>query len=296
MGLTVAATRMLDRQHGVIARRQLLRQLTPGQVDALLRRDHLERYHHGTYRRPGSAHEPIQELVAATLRCRAGARASGERILHLLGVEDVRPDAPFVVLLPAGRRVRNVPFPTATERTASTGHARLKGLPMTTAAVALVETARTRRLDDDALLSLYDRTRWRGHVDESRLRRTLETAQPTHRGVRRWSRLLGGARSSVESPGERALLEALRTLIPPPEPQVWVAPDLRVDLLWRPHRIVLEYAGRRTHTDQRDRARDTERDRRLQQLGYRVVHITAEDVRRPSALTAWIERIATARA
>lgn len=96
--------------------------------------------------------------------------------------------------------------------------------------------------------------------------------------------------SAPESRPERRLLPLLAPW--EPETQVWVAPDIRVDVLLRRWGVVVEYLGA-GHDSPVTRARDTDRDRRLRVMGYVVLYVTAADLRDPVALLARV-RAATA--
>jgi hypothetical protein len=297
MGLTPEAEQLLREQRSLVTRPQLLGPggMTKGQVDNALRHGHLERYHHGTYRRRGAAADLHQEALAAVLRCRPAARVTGPRILTYLGVEGFDEDAPFTVLVPRLRRVRNVPFVVAVDVAAGSGHASYGGVPGTTPALTLLELARGGSFDDEELLRTFDRVRWRRVLTRDRLEHALRLL-PDHPATGRWLRLLADDGATVESPGERGLLPVLERLDPGIELQVSVAPGIRVDALWRAHAIVIEYRGGDVHDDPRDERADAERDARLRALGFTVVHVVAADLRHPDALIARLQRIADAAA
>lgn len=89
----------------------------------------------------------------------------------------------------------------------------------------------------------------------------------------------------AESPGEswaRVLL--LRGGCPPPRCNVDIYADdmwlARVDMVWPDKRVIVEYDGR-VHLEERQRRRDAERLNALQSAGWRVIVLTADDLRRP---------------
>jgi hypothetical protein len=295
MRFSVEALALLDRQLGLITRPQLLALgYRPKQVDAMLRRGHLEAVLHGTYRRTGAGIPIGQDALAAVLRCRPSARMTGLLVLAMLGAEGVDPeDAPYTVLIPPDRSVQNVPFRVRPDAAPALHHASYGAIPGTTPARTLIE--RAVEVDDDAQLLLdFDRLRWRGCLDRRRLASTIDDL-PGHPGAERWAALLTTDGAQQESPGERNLAAALSPLEPPLEWQVWVAPDLRVDALWRDVAIVIEYDGRNTHNDQRDRRTDARRHARLRQLGYLVIAVTSADLEDPSALRARLLRVRSER-
>jgi hypothetical protein len=100
--------------------------------------------------------------------------------------------------------------------------------------------------------------------------------------VRRAAPILDGR---SESPGEswvRTLL--VKSGLPAPqcnvdvyEGDLWLA---RVDMVWFEERVIVEYDGG-GHVDERQRRRDAERLNALQAAGWRVIVLTADDLKRP---------------
>lgn len=69
--------------------------------------------------------------------------------------------------------------------------------------------------------------------------------------------------------------------LPPPELQVWVGGAEvvgRVDFLWRQHRTVVEVDGLLKYRDPARAVLQLERDKRLRDAGYEVVHLTWQDI------------------
>lgn len=122
--------RRFHRQAGVATRPQLLDDgCSEGTIEGWVRRGRLEVCEFkgvplvGTYRVPGGGIPREQHLVAAALRCRPRAWIAGPAALALLGFEGYSVSEPFVVLVPPGRLVCNVPFPSSSIPSASsTGH------------------------------------------------------------------------------------------------------------------------------------------------------------------------------
>jgi hypothetical protein len=184
---------------------------------------------------------------------------TGLRVLGLLGVEDVAATAPFTILLPPGRRIRGSPFTTSRDHRPDRHGARIGPVPATTPSRAVLEVA-AGHTDDVELLNLLDRARWRRVLT---IERVVATAAelPGHRGAHRTGSLLASGLAEQESPGERAFAAAMEGCVPPLERQVYIAPDLRVDALWRDAALVIEYQGGDTHHHPRDRAADAARTR-----------------------------------
>ncbi|MEX1162119.1 MAG: type IV toxin-antitoxin system AbiEi family antitoxin domain-containing protein [Nitriliruptor sp.] len=290
MALDDVALALLRAQLGVIGRRQLFSLgYRRAQVDAMVRRGQLEWAARGVYRRTGTPRTRAQDAMVALRRCHGEARVSGPLLLALIGCEGYEvEECGFTVLVPPGRRLAPVPFDWRPDPAPQENSATIGSLPSVTPVRNLLELAVDLE-DDDALVLAADRLRWRtrrGAADLARLAADL----PDHPGVPRLERLglLDAARP--ESPGERDLDVLFAGIGCPVEWQVWVAPDLRVDALLRDCSIVIESDGP-THEDERDRARDAERDRRLEALGYLVVHVTAADRRHPEELRRRLRRL-----
>jgi len=278
-------TRLAERQQGTVGRRQLLASgLLRDHVDALVRSGRLVRVSRGTYRVRGAPADPVAELWAATLRCGPGALVAGPRLLHLVGVRGVAPDAPFVVLVRPGRTVTGVPWRwhrrTIDDDPDAAG---VLGLPSVTPARSLLEAAVD--ATDAGLAELVDGCRWHGGILE-RLGGVIDRLSG-HPGARRLLRSGLLDRGQGESPPERRLLEALDGL--GGRAQVWVTTTMRVDLLFDDAKLVVEYDGRGGHAGPAGRERDGARDAALRALGYAVVHLGDSDVRRPAALRRRIE-------
>ncbi len=69
--------------------------------------------------------------------------------------------------------------------------------------------------------------------------------------------------------------------LPPPELQVWVGGAEtvgRVDFLWRRYRTVVEVDGLMKYRDPARAVLQLERDKRLRDAGFEVVHLTWQDI------------------
>jgi hypothetical protein len=83
--------------------------------------------------------------------------------------------------------------------------------------------------------------------------------------------------------------------LPPPDLQVWVGgpqPVGRVDFLWRQQRTVGEVDGMMKYRDPARAVLQLDRDRRLRDAGYEVVHLTWQDVTENPAYVATTIRAA----
>jgi hypothetical protein len=150
------ATGILDRQVGVIARRQLVDcGYRIPQIDAMLRRGHLERVAPGIYRRTGSGNTARQQEVTALLWCGDEARLTGPRLLGYLGIEGYSDRSPFTVLVPRVRRI-GIEHPVRCDLAPELHDAAYGPVAGTTPARVLAEMAVGRGFDDDALLRVFD--------------------------------------------------------------------------------------------------------------------------------------------
>lgn len=109
-------------------------------------------------------------------------------------------------------------------------------------------------------------------------------------GVRRARRAMTMVMKGVESPMETLVrLMLVFARLPCPEPNRWIIDDsgravARVDLLYSRYRVVVEYDGWHHERDARQRQRDIERREVLEGLGYRVIVVTAADLRTPQSV------------
>jgi Protein of unknown function (DUF559) len=280
--LNASALRLMSEQFGIVSRPQLLTcGLTEGQVEGLVARGALEKFHCGTYRILGGGVPVEQAAMAAVIRCRPQARLTGPFVLGLLGVEGFSTADEFEVLVPPGRRVRNVPFRVRTDPLPGRFAAMVGPLPVVTATRALVETAR--RIQGKRLVVGIDSARWLGLTRLDRLLRCAECYE-RHPGARLIRKLIESGALDHESEGERALATLFADYDPPLEAQVWITPRIRVDFLWRDVEMILEYDGDRYHSLRRDREDDRTRDHELNALGYHVEHVRNADLASPVAL------------
>ncbi|SDO21953.1 Protein of unknown function [Klenkia soli] len=110
------------------------------------------------------------------------------------------------------------------------------------------------------------------------------------RGARRAEAVVRLADGLAESPMETVVRLLLhRSRLPTPVAQFRVVHDgreiARVDFAWPDRKVAVEYDGR-WHGEPGQFARDRTRLNRLTAAGWRVVFVTAEDLRNPSALVA----------
>lgn len=109
-------------------------------------------------------------------------------------------------------------------------------------------------------------------------------------GVQRARRAMTFVMEGAESPMETLLrLMLVFARLPCPLPNRWIVDEhghavARVDLLYSRFKVVIEYDGWHHERDARQRQRDRERREVLEGLGYRLIVVTAADLRTPQAI------------
>jgi Protein of unknown function (DUF559) len=225
----------------------------------------------------------------ASLVMPPGAALGGRTAAVLHGLLDVAgPSDPVEVVLPSG--VRWHPQPGLAVRSAPLSGDVVRSGPWlrwTSGVRTAVDLAR-RESPVEAVV-LLDRLAQTGVVDLVEVRAAV-AALPRCRGSARARAAVAAADGLAESPQEtRVRLVLLGGGLPAPIAQYVVrAGDrfvARVDFAWPEHRLALEYDGA-WHGEPGQFARDRERLNRLTAAGWRVIFLTAADVRRPDLLLA----------
>jgi hypothetical protein len=234
--------------------------------------------------------------VTHRLRARAvthvllpGSVACGRTAAVLWGVDLAGPEDDVECTVPPGTRAGAVTGVHLTRRRLAPDEVVHRGgLPITTALRTALDVARLRPLDE-AVVAL-DRFLVPGLVflDEVRSAAALVTGRDC-RNIRTAAALADGL---AESPQETRLRLLLwRSGLPRPVAQhsvrvggVFLA---RVDFGWPDRKLALEYEGV-WHGERQHVARDRQRLNRLTAAGWRVLFVTAEDLRNPSKLLARI--------
>ncbi len=291
-GMHAELGRLLDAQGGVVTSAQALRFLTRRGLEAQLNCGALQKIWHGIYVQ-GELGE-----VSTALRLRALDLASGTTVAACMGTAaaaygfDTEGTADVHVLNPDGRQFRSAEGLIVHRRTGAPLTV-VAGRSATAPAWTAIEVARSlRRPRALATLdaALRSGTSSRGEMRHAVLR------QSGRRGIVTVRELLDLANPLAESPMEsEARLVMIDGGLPPPVLQYQVA-DLtgqvwRLDFAWPDRRVAAEYDGLDWHSGPDAFLRDRRRAAALLDLGWVVVPIVAEDVRRrPRELVARIER------
>lgn len=274
------AAELARRQHGVVARRQLLdRGFSDDQVELRLRRGSLQRLHPGVYAVGDLALPALGRAAAAILACSPRAYLSHATAAAIWGL--ARLGAGDVELTLVARRRRN-PAGVRVHWISELAPGELRrheGLPVSSPSLTILDVAS--RLPPDRLADLVHGARHRRLVGLAELRATL-AAHPRRRGAGALRRLLAGAETSlaVESRAEaRCLRLMVRHGLRPDASQVAVGP-YRVDFLYRRERLIVEVEGYRHHGGRRPFDADRRRASYLLARGYAIFPVTWTDLTR----------------
>ncbi len=281
--------RLLDAQGGVVTSAQARTFITRRDLEAYVDFGGLNKVWRGIYGRG--------ELTTA-MKLRGLDLATGTRVAACMGTAaaaygfDTEATHDVHVLEPEGRRLRSSDG-LIVHRREGAPLTLVANRPATAPSWTAIEVARTLRRP--RALATLDAALRSGRCSRDELARTVNL-QSGRRGVANVRGLLPLASPLAESPMEsEARLVMIDGGLPAPVLQYEVV-DLRGDLwrldfAWPEHRVAAEYDGVDWHSGREAFIRDRRRAAALQDLGWVVVPIIAEDVRgRPRELVARIER------
>ena len=157
--------------------------------------------------------------------------------------------------------------------------ARVAGLPVTTPARTAFDLAR-QLPTDEAVARLDALKRAKPFSIEEVL--LLVNRYPGARGLRRLRSVLSRVDAGAASPKETWLrLLLISAGLPAPTTQIPVQENWRrigvLDMGWEKYKVAVEYDGDHHRNDRRQYARDQWRLRRLEELGWIIVRVIAED-------------------
>lgn len=255
-----------DRQHGVVARRQLLDAgWSASRIDREVRDGRLHRLHAGVY---AVGHRPTTDLArwtAATLATGGVLGHHSAGALHELPVWDNG----LARVIGAGRtRKARIDAHRADlhPRDRTTRH----GIPVTTVARTLVDLAHS--LDDASLHRVVREAQFRGRFDDDRVRDAL-----TRRPARRLAAYLDDPNVTQTDLEDRFLRICRRYRIPTPLTQHGARP--RVDFSWPDRHLIVEVDGWQAHRTRVAFQDDRTNTNLLQLAGNVVLRYTWDDVR-----------------
>jgi hypothetical protein len=288
-GVNAELDRLLTTQGDVVTSDQVLNYLTRRGLEADLKCGVLQKLWYGVY---------CRGETTDALRLRGLDLATGSTVAVCLSTAaaiygfDTELDTYLHVLNPEGQQLRPARGLVVHRREGAPLTA-VAGRPATTPAWTAIEVARGLRRP--RALATLDAALRSGTCGRAELRRVLEQHRG-RRGVVAAREMLELASPLAESPMEsEARLVMHDGGLPPPVLQYEIV-DLsgktrRFDFAWPESRVAAEYDGVDWHSGPEAFFRDRSRGAAVQDLGWVVVPIVAEDVRnRPVELVARIER------
>ncbi|MDQ2670423.1 MAG: type IV toxin-antitoxin system AbiEi family antitoxin domain-containing protein [Gemmatimonadota bacterium] len=290
---------LAERQHGVVARRQLLDLgLDRSAIDRRLSRGLLIPLHRGVFA-VGHAQLRIEgRWMAAVLAVGEGAVLSHRDAAALHGMRTAPESRKVSVTTSKDARGTSALWVYARRTLTDDDRAEIKGIPVTSPARTLVDLApmltaaqlqstlgeadRRGLLDTRAVHEALRRTRGRHGQGHQRLLAALDAHE------RHGAALL---RSELE---ERFLDLVMNAGLPRPLLNAPAA-GFEVDALWPDARLAVELDGWANHKERQAAARDRDKTNKLQAAGYRVYRFLHGDlVHRPADVAAAIGDALTA--
>ncbi len=271
-------------QHGVVSRRQLLeRGLGRRAIGHRVQRGRLHVVHRGVYAVGHQALTQRSHWMAAVLAAGPDAVLSHHSAAALWGIR------------PTSRTRIDVTIPRTLHTNAYLRpHCAVLGPDETTIRDGIPVTTPARTLLDLAATLRYRQLERAIHEAE-RLRLTSPTAvqpSPGRRGATHLRTLLLNARSPTRSEFEAEFLTFVDTFdLPKPQTNV-VIEGKEVDAAWQRQKLIVELDTYTFHGTRQAFEEDRQRDRRLTAAGWRVIRITADDLRhRPHEVAAQIRAL-----
>lgn len=269
---------LLDRQSGVVTSAQALTVITRRGLESELKNGPLHKIWYGIY--------GIGELNAE-LRLRGLDLATGTTVAVCLGTAaaaygfDTEESPDLHVLNPLNRQLRSADG-LVVHRRMGAPLSKVDGRPATAPAWSAVEVARTLRRP--RALATLDAALRSGACTRRELHRAL-VEQAGRRGIVAVRDLVPLADRLSESPMESESrlmmidgdlpLPVLQHEIVDRDHRIW-----RVDFAWPDQRVAVEYDGALWHEGPATLVHDRQRRAALQELGWVVIPIVADDVRR----------------
>jgi very-short-patch-repair endonuclease len=269
--------KLAERQHGVVARSQLLELgFTPKAIKHRVARGRLHPVWRGVYAvgRPELTRQG--RWMGAVLACGPGALLSHEDAGVLWEMRPLRAsDIHVSVSLPRCPRQRGI---VIHRRMLAPGDViRRYGIPVTTPIATIIDLATC--LDRDRLEGAINEADKRDLVHPDELRRALDES-PSRPGVGVLRRTLDRRTFTLsDSQLERRFKPiARRAGLPKPQTQQWVN-GFKVDFYWPALALVVETDGLRFHRTPAEQARDRLRDQEHAAAGLTPLRFTRAQVR-----------------
>jgi hypothetical protein len=274
------------------AKRWRAKGVSPALLRSLVRSGQLVRMRQGVYATKRATDwavgDPVRAHVLAVLAAKAtvGSNAVASyhsaALLHRLSLLEPLPEGAVALTLPLAKpwnraRPADVVFHASDLPPQHVG--KLYNLPVTTAARTVVDLARTLPFLDAVV------------VADSALNKEKTTKPELHQvmkecagwpGARQARRVIDFADERAESPLESAARVVFEQHgLEPPELQGTIHGHnfaSRVDFLWPDQKVIAEADGLVKYDDRKDLLAERERDHRLVEAGYAVVHFTWREI------------------
>ena len=154
------------------------------------------------------------------------------------------------------------------------------GMPVTSSARTVIDLARTCSLTAGVVVA---DSALRGNKTAKAELRSVIAACPRWPGLQAARQVVAFCDAQSESVLESVARVAFRDQgLPPPELQVWVGDETemigRADFLWRAYRTIAEADGAIKYADPSRAMAQLERDARLREAGFEVVHLTWQEI------------------
>jgi len=278
VAMNPALQRLFEAQSGVATSGQILAVASRYEFEAVLKTQHLERLWHGVY----VLGEPTDDarLRGLDLLCGTPVPVCLSTAAALFGFDTEQP-ADLHVLNPPGHQLRNTDG-LVVHRREGAPLVLVDGRPATAPDWTAIEVARA--LWRPRALATLDAALRSGTCTLTELCRAA-TQQRGRRGIVAVRDLLALADARAESPMEsEARLVMIDGGLPHPELQYEIVDGngelRRLDFAWPEFRVAVEYDGVDWHNDPEAVRNDRRRRLALQDVGWTVISITYEDVRR----------------
>jgi hypothetical protein len=269
---------LFDRQRDVATCGQLLDVLSRRALAAMLETGELTRIWPGIYGRG---------QIDVALRLRGLDLRAGQSVPICLGTAaavygfDTEDTVELHVLNPGGHQLR-AGDGLVVHRREGSPLAMVDGRPATESAWTAIEVARGLRRP--RALATLDAALRSGMCNRDELS-VAAARQAGRRGIVDVRELIGLAAAEAESPMEsEARLAMLDAALPPPVLQFEIVDrnwrTWRVDFAWPDQRVAVEYDGFDWHSDPDAFRRDRQKHAALREIGWTVLAIVADDVRR----------------
>jgi very-short-patch-repair endonuclease/predicted transcriptional regulator of viral defense system len=270
-----AIAALANRQHGMVARRQLLAmRLSPSAIDRRVTWGWLHVVHRGVYAVGHTVLSSDARYMGAVLLGGPGAALSHRSAAALWGIRMSSRPRPEVTIPTARRQPRAVQLHFA--RLPADEVTEIRRIPVTAIARALFDlAAAVPRAQAERAFHEAERKRLSGALS---VRDVLERhphcrAAPVVRAI-----LESLDIGATENDFEDAFVDFVRRYhLPMPEANVWLPlprRSVRVDFLWRAAREIVELDGRESHGTALAFESDRARDRALRVAGWHVTRVT----------------------